>query len=142
MPGKIPADRAFRTLEIALKGLSLRQQVIANNLANIDTPGFKASDATFETELKRALGRDKGGGMAFAQTHPAHLSVPESDTVSAVAPRVVLQNTQALRNDGNNVDIDREMLRLVETNINYNAMVQLIAKKFSLLRTIITEGKR
>ncbi len=140
---QVPAQKVNEVrLEMARQGLSLRQQVTANNLANIDTPSFKASDVTFEAELKRALGRNREEVIPFARTHPAHLSLAESHIISDIVPRVKPQNTQTQRNDGNNMDIDQEMFRLVETNINYNAMVQLIAKKFSLLRSIISEGKR
>ena len=86
-----PVDRV---IDAALKGLSLRQRAIASNLANVETPGYKALRVRFEDRLKEAI-RNPGlaaSGGAFA------------------GPRVEVDGSTTLRNDGNNVDVVVDLL--------------------------------
>jgi flagellar basal-body rod protein FlgB len=106
------------TLHAALRGLSLRQRVIADNIANVQTPGFLAGRVSFESELGAALAT--GRPQASAPT-----------TTRSLAPT---------RTDGNNVNLDEETLSLVKTNLRYQTMVEGINAKFRLLRTAIRGG--
>jgi len=128
-------------LQQALRGLSLRQQVISNNLANISTPGFKASEVIFESELRRALEAKQEDRVALRTTHPAHFSASPSSALE-VRPIIRERSETTLRADGNNVDLEREMTMLVETAIRYQASAQVLSRKLALLRTIITEGRK
>ena len=125
-------DLTSQVLARALDGLSLRAQTIANNIANVDTPGFSASDVTFETNLQAALDRQAtgrplaGGGLAATD----------------MAPRLVPVPGTSLRPDGNNVDIDREMTRLADTQLSFAATTQLLGLKFQRLHQAIWEGRR
>jgi flagellar basal-body rod protein FlgB len=134
------SDPSMTLISAALRGLSLRQQAISNNLANIDTPGFKGSDVSFENELKRAIGSD--GSMTLARTHEGHIGVGRSVGESDITPQLVELPASQLRNDGNNVDVDTQMSRLAETSLTYNALVEGMNLKLSLLRSVITEGRR
>jgi flagellar basal-body rod protein FlgB len=128
----------LRGLSAALSGLAQRQQAIATNIANLDTPYYQATDVTFEGALQQALGsRD---GRALVTTHAAHLGGPASLT-EALTTRTHAPGT-ARRNDGNTVDLDREMARLAETSLRYNAVASIVASKYAGLRTAITEGRR
>ncbi len=134
---------AIRGLSAALDGLSRRQGAIANNIANVDTPYFQATDVDFEGALQAALGQ-AGGTLPLAVTDPGHLTLnglPAGAGMDSLAQQVPVRDT-ATRNDGNNVDLDREMARLAETGIRYNAVSQLLSDKFSLLRTAINEGRK
>lgn len=133
-------DISMKVVQAALRGLSLRQQAISNNLANIDTPGFRGSDVSFEGELKRALGSD--GTMALARTNDGHIAINRSTGASDLTPQLVELPASQLRNDGNNVDVDTEMARLSETALTYNALVEGMNMKLSLLRSVISEGRR
>src|SRR5207302_10853020 len=82
-------------LRAAMSGLAARQRAIANNVANVDTPGFKASEVRFEDALKAAISR--GSGATVSQT-----------SLNAAASRGTLVDATTTRADGNNVDIDRE----------------------------------
>lgn len=113
-------DEMFAILSKAMDGLSLRQHVIADNIANVDTPGFKAQDVCFEDELASAISRGKPGS----------------------AKPVIYNSTGKTRLDGNSVDIDMETAKMAETTLLYAAMSRLISERFSLLRTVITEGRR
>jgi flagellar basal-body rod protein FlgB len=110
----------------ALDGLALRQRVIGDNVANVDTPGFKAARVEFEAVLRDALARNQ----------------PVAATGEGLQPKVVTVDQRSGRSDGNNVDIDGEMINLAETNVTYNALAQLSAGRLRLLRSVISEGRR
>ncbi|MGQ9674960.1 MAG: flagellar basal body rod protein FlgB [Chloroflexota bacterium] len=133
-------DPTARCLKMALDGLSLRQQVTSNNIANVDTPGFKGGEVNFEAQLRRALRRDGAGALKV--THPAHFAFAGESQSAIDKPLVTQSNNLTLRNDGNNVDIEREMAKLAETTITYSAVSQQMAAKLSLLKSIISEGRR
>jgi len=138
MTGELVGGSTERALLVALDGLAVRQRVISSNVANIDTPGFKGAEVNFETRLKQALGRRDT--LTMTTTDAAHLSADGLSMDEVV--QVVPTNNTTLRNDGNNVDIDREMAKLAETSIAYDALSQLMASKLALWKTIINEGRR
>src|SRR5438105_3316936 len=80
----------------ALDAASLRQQAIAHNLANVNTPGFKRQDVTFETKLSHALAEHRAAGNGG------------SNPVDRVRPEITTPSTASLRADGNNVDMEAE----------------------------------
>jgi flagellar basal-body rod protein FlgB len=138
MTGELVGGSTERALLVALDGLAVRQRVISSNVANIDTPGFKGAEVNFETRLKQALGRRDT--LTMTTTDAGHLSADGLSMDEVV--QVVPTNNTTLRNDGNNVDIDREMAKLAETSIAYDALSQLMASKLALWKTIINEVRR
>ena len=128
-----------RLIKTALEGLVTRQRTIADNVANVDTPEFKASRVSFETALKQAAGTvDEPLKMMKVQnavTGPA-------DAPADLKPTVTLESDTGRRLDGNNVDVDREMLELADTNVRFNALVQVMSSKMANLRYAINEGRR
>jgi flagellar basal-body rod protein FlgB len=128
-----------RLLQAALQGLTTRQRAIADNVANVDTPNFKATHVSFETMLKQSLGRDDEP-LRMAKVQNA---VPAPGEASPnLKPTVTVDNATGHRNDGNNVDIDAEMLQLSDTNIRYNAVIQIVGSKLQTLRYAINDGRR
>lgn len=124
----------LQLIRLGLDGLSLRQQVIAHNIANADTPGYQAQAVTFEEALQRQI-RGQSQRLALVTTHPAHLR----EQAPILAPQVVARPATTMRPDGNNVDIDLEMSQLAETTIRYQALTQLAAGKLALLKAAVTE---
>jgi flagellar basal-body rod protein FlgB len=118
------------TLAKALDGSALRHRAIANNLANVETPGFQRQDVVFESELRAAL--DSSALPMDAQMEQA----------AAVSPSVVGDAASPARENGNNVDADREMARLADNTIRYEAILQCMNLKGDMLKTAIYEGKR
>ena len=114
-------------LRAAMSGLAARQRAIANNVANVDTPGFKATDVRFEDALKTAISR-KGARSG---------NTPDQATLNAAVSRGTLVDATSTRADGNNVDIDREMEMLSEANLNYSALTQVMSTRISILRNVI-----
>jgi len=112
-------------LQAALKGLGLRQQVTANNVANADTPGYKARTVNFEQELRWA--------MAHA---PNSRSLQEE-----VTPKVTLTSNRVGRMDGNSVDMDQELLLMTETAMRYSAVARAISSRLALYNAVVTDGR-
>lgn len=135
-PSDVDTNDALR---VGLKGLAQRQRVIANNIANADTPNFKAGAVRFEDQLATALQRR--GGLALQRTDAAHLALgPQS--VAAVQPTERTIDSLSYRTDGNNVDIDAQMSALAETQLRFSALTQAAGSRLGQLRTIVTEGRR
>lgn len=127
------SDTALQVASLALDGLSLRQQIIGHNLANVDTPGYKAQQVNFESTLRQALDEDAPQDLTLAKTNPAHL--PFRDEATHFTD-ITLRQGGSTRADGNNVDINVEMVQMTETNVRYQALTQLASKKLLLLREI------
>src|SRR5438067_2386208 len=92
-------------LQAAMSGLAARQRAIANNVANVDTPGFKASEVRFEDVLNKTVSRAKPG------------TVVNQSALDSQARATRLVDGIATRADGNNVDIDQQMEMLSEANL-------------------------
>jgi flagellar basal-body rod protein FlgB len=132
------SNRSITLLERSLDAASLRQKVISNNLANIDTPNFKRSDVSFEQTLQQVLA---GESISGRRTDPRHMKIG-SRQIADVKPEIVTDRSTSMRMDGNNVDIDVEMTKLAENQILFNALTQRINGKFATLKYAISEGKR
>lgn len=139
----IRVDAASQFLSKALDGHSLRQQAIGHNVANIDTPNFKGSEVTFEDQLQLLLRRESELATVIRITHPAHIDPARTGvSLDGVRPRSIPMLDTVIRNDGNNVDVDREMTRLAETQLMYQALGQLLSHKLQLFRAAVSEGRR
>lgn len=130
------SDDALKAATLALKGLSARQEVISSNVANVDTPGYSAKQIDFETTLKRTV-NSNSGKVALAKTKALHL-----DTSTSTAEIFSTTNRAGgtYREDGNNVDIDTELIDMSETNIKYQAISQEVSSKLLLLKSIAQGG--
>ncbi|PIQ28117.1 flagellar basal body rod protein FlgB [bacterium (Candidatus Blackallbacteria) CG17_big_fil_post_rev_8_21_14_2_50_48_46] len=128
-------------LHQALNGLTVRQRVISNNLANADTPGFKASEVAFESQLQRKINdlqpTASGGSLEGHLTHEKHLPL---EGLPADPPLAVFQPQTSMRNDRNSVDLELEMTRMAQASISYSAVSQMLSGRFSGLKYVIQEG--
>jgi flagellar basal-body rod protein FlgB len=129
--------RTDQLIALALSGLAARQHVIANNVANVDTPGFKASQVDFESTLRSAMG--SGEGLKLAKVDR---TIGDDDDLTTMLPRVTTDSGQSRRPDGNSVDIDQQMEQLAEANITYNGLAQVMSGRLQLLRSVINDGHR
>ena len=132
-------DKTTAALNSAIQFRQLRQDVISTNIANAETPGFKAKKMDFEEALARAV--DIDGKSKMMVDHNDHYMVG-SGSVSRVTPDVYDNPEGQTNNDGNNVDLEREMAQLGENSIIYKTAIQLINKKLAALRYAATEGNR
>jgi len=124
-------------LQKAMDGSVVKHTAITNNLANVNTPGYKKLEVSFQDALSEALEPQQ----KLKRTKPKHLPV----AVSLDDPNLVQirrDTSTSLRNDGNNVDVDMESAALAENQLYFLSLVQLLSSELSLLRASITEGKR
>ncbi|HHW19419.1 MAG TPA: flagellar basal body rod protein FlgB [Firmicutes bacterium] len=119
-------------LERALDGAWARHQVLANNVANSETPGYKRQELDFQTYLARAL----QPGLRVVTTHPKHMAGVGRE------PLYVTQDLSSITPDGNSVDIDREMAEVSTNALYYASVSKQLSSYFALLRKAITEGRR
>ncbi len=130
-------------LDALAKAMSLREKAheyIAANIANVDTPGYKAKHLDFERELQEALGYNKEYHIKLMRTNPKHL--PEREFGLDAVKGKVLIDEAPLRNDGNSVDIDKEMAMLAENQLLHDTYAQGISSTLSMLKYAISEGRR
>lgn len=110
-------------LERALAGAAQQQQIVANNLANADTPGFKRTDLDFHTQLADALASGKADSLASLSF------TPQTDT------------TSSMQADGNNVDVDTELAKLSANALDYQSLVAVASARLKMLSTAIGMGQ-
>lgn len=125
-------------MEKLLDAKWLRNRILSNNIANADTPGYKRSDVSFEEVLKKNM--EQENVLALTTTHKNHIS--NIKMVSDIQPRIFVQNDTTLRNDRNNVDIDKEMVELTKNTLSYNMTADQLQRVFQLLNMAISEGRR
>lgn len=130
------ADKTPLILKKALDFQSERQLLISSNISNIDTPGYQAKDIDFKGALKAALG--SSDDLAMRSTHRSHIG-PNPDALKGLQAEI-FSEPDAAKSNGNNVNIDKEMMKLAENQISYNATVQMLAKRTSTIRAAITEN--
>jgi len=137
----ISNDRTLQLLEKGLDALSARQQAISNNIANVETPNYKAVDVAFERSLRQALS-DNRKMLAIKRTNERHLTPPgRVDRLEDVTPQEFRRTGTSMRLDGNNVDIETEMVRLAETAMRYQSFTTLASRKLALLRMVAQESR-
>ncbi len=113
----------------SMDALWLRQQVIASNISNDDTPGYKSKTVQFEQLLQDAMGTQSSDMQQM------------QELISGLEPEVLESGGTQAREDGNNVDIDAENIELVRAQLQYEYMARSITDDISRLKYAITEGK-
>jgi flagellar basal-body rod protein FlgB len=129
-------DRTTDAMASYMTRLSKRQQLVASNIANIDTPGFRTKDISFHATIEQLLAP---GPIPMNTTRPEHNSMQEL-RFAPVEPEVFEPDGLPMRPDRSNVDLDREMLKLSETSFGYAMMAQLLKDKFRTIASSINGG--
>lgn len=127
----------FSRLQGAINAAEMRQRVISNNIANVDTPKFKRSEVLFESLLEQNMG---SGNSQFIgrRTNARHIPIGQSSSIPDA--KVITDENSVMNNDVNNVDIDREMSLLAKNQLNYNYYVQQLNHDIKMMRIGI-EGR-
>lgn len=120
----------INVLDKAADAANTRNEVIANNIANVDTPNFKRKDVSFENFLEHAL-----VGSGTLDKRVDHINTHLSDFGGTIFTDA---STLSYRLDGNNVDIETESAMLAENQIRYNALVDQIGQEFSRYKMVLT----
>ncbi len=120
-----------KTIDTITKSLDLhlqRHSVIADNIANAETPFFKARRVDFESELQRAVEENN--------------IIPGANDVNSVEGRISQEPFSEVGQDLNTVDMDREMAAMNKNDVKYSANTQALSRKFLLLKYAIGEGEK
>lgn len=123
VPSYAVSDSVSAVLGYALDGLSLRQNTIADNLANIDTPGFRATAVDFESVLRAAVDGAPAADGAMARR------------LGGTSPLAMDANTPVGEN-GNNVDMRKESLAAVQSQFMYQMVARAVSDRFALVKTV------
>ena len=124
------SGKTVRMLSVIMDYRLERHKVIASNIANIDTPGYRSKDLVFGKELKTVMENEKG--VAMVKTSGKHLS--EQSIHGDNADFEVVDS-------GKRVNLESEMAKLAENNLMYNLAIELMARKFRSLKTVLTEAR-
>ncbi|WP_129704482.1 flagellar basal body rod protein FlgB [Priestia megaterium] len=122
----------FQTIENGISYASQKQQTIAQNIANVDTPNYKSKTVSRTSEFRDLLHNE----LEAYQTDSKY--IPFSDSSQRV---ITQQGNTSYQTNGNNVDMDKEMADMAENQIYYEALVDRLNGKFNSLQTVIRGGK-
>lgn len=131
-------DKTLQALAAAVKFREMRQEIISSNVANAETPGYKAKRLDFESALARAL--DVDGNMGMKVDDQKHYDVG-SGGFDNLQPETYEDPNGIVSEDGNTVDREAEMVRMAENKVMYDALIQLMNKKVGLMKYTIASEK-
>ena len=114
-------DPTSDLLSDMIRATTVRQRILASNLANVETPGYEAQDVTFDKVLAEVRGTS---GRSSAE-------------VPGVQPVVRPDPDGAIRRDGNTVDLDRQMAKLAENTLWHNGLVQILVSRMNVMKSAI-----
>ena len=129
-----------KNLEILAREMDisvLRRDVIANNVANADTPNFKRSVVNFESQLKRALDSERAERFPQYVTDSRHIVFDKPMRWQDVAPRRVLDYLTEAKNNGNNVDIEEEGMDSLNNQLLYTTLAQVVSSEFQRVNIVL-----
>lgn len=130
-------NKAYSTINIlgkALDGTWLRNEAISNNMANVNTPGYKRVTVEFENMLKSEISNNQ---TILKRTNEKHFDITGK---SKFSPVIKGNNSTSARRDGNNVNIDTEMADLAKNTIMYDALVRQVSDEFKKIKNVIEQG--
>lgn len=127
MSNSIVFDKTIKMIEDRLSLNSMNMKLISGNLANIDTPGYKGKELSFENALRQSLEEQV---LQMVRSNDHHIA--PDDPLQAMETREVVESGP--------VDLESQMVNLTRNSIEYQHMVGILNKKFTMLKTAITEG--
>ncbi|MBI2877623.1 MAG: flagellar basal body rod protein FlgB [Candidatus Tectomicrobia bacterium] len=125
-------------LSRVLDARSLRHSLLTTNIAHADTPQYRPSELKFAEVLNQI--RAEQGGSPLLRTDPQHLPASGSREGKEAWASAIESPALPAGNDGNGVEMEKEMAKLAENTLMYNASVQILSKLFSQVRYAIDEG--
>ena len=139
----VEISRTHGLIKDALDFRAMRQDMIASNIANADTPFYRPRDVRFEEALaakKSDILHDKSNELALAQTDGAH--IPLKNETSSYKPTTYFRDGHMARNDGNSVDIDVETTEMSKNSIMFNALIQANKKDSAIFKSVIEASQK
>lgn len=136
-------ERLTQNTSILEKGLDAvwtKNEVLAANIANADTPGYKSKTVDFESVFSQVLQAD-GFFAASGTDRSAGLALSRAIELDALKATITENQALSQKLDGNTVDLDREMTDLAENSILYDTLTYAVSKELGRLKMILNEGK-
>lgn len=128
-----------KVVEKSLDASLMRNEAIAQNISNVDTPGYSRKTVSFEEQLSDAI--SKNSGFQGKRTHPRHIQIGASSVDEVKVNISEDKSSLDMRLDGNNVDIENEMAQMAENNIKYGVLIQRMTGVFNKMKSVIREGR-
>ncbi|KUJ95962.1 MAG: flagellar basal-body rod protein FlgB [Desulfonauticus sp.] len=128
----------FNWVEKAMDLHLVRQNIVASNLANINTPGYKAKKVEFEEELQAMLKAEEN--KSITRTNPKHL--PVAFDPNKVSPTLLKSLEPRVVQGEDSVDLDKEMALMAKNAMIYDTLAQVMKKGFEGMKSVITEGSK
>lgn len=149
--------RSIEITKLALDGLSERHKAIAANTANVMTPGYQRSEVAFEDQLRDVIYKEdyktnvkRANSAALSynatlediQSRPtqSQVAITNQNVYNAFNPEIIKDTSQYNPETGNNVDIEKEMMDMAKTGVQYSLLAKLEGKMFEGLSTVIRSG--
>ena len=130
--------KSIGLLQRGMDVASLRREVISNNIANADTPNFKRSTVNFEAQLKRALDSENERVVPQAfMTDPRHIPFDQKLDWQTVMPKRQLDYLTQSKNNGNNVDLQEELMDSEQNQMMYSLMAQAASNEFNQINIVL-----
>ncbi|WP_180375503.1 flagellar basal body rod protein FlgB [Clostridium thermarum] len=126
-------EKVYDLVKKGLDAASLRSKVISNNIANVNTKGYKRYYVSFEDTLKDTMNK-----VELQKSDDLHLDGKDKPATISVKQ----DTSTSMREDGNNVDIENEMTNQAANTLMYNALITQVNSKLSMTRYVITSGGR
>lgn len=136
MLSKLTSNAYLTAIEKGLDGSALRAKVLANNMANVNTPGFKRSDVSFSRDISELL---RGDGFSGKVSRPMHIPIRVSQLAQFNA-EASLEEEYSYRNDDNNVDMDVEVAQVSKNALYFQALAKKAQGYFQNLSEVINKG--
>ncbi|MFG6653232.1 flagellar basal body rod protein FlgB [Scandinavium sp. M-37] len=132
-------DDAFRFQQQALSLLTRRQDVLASNIANADTPGYLARDLDFSQQLKSAMSNTSMAktSVSLSLTSNRHI---EGQTVPFDDPQLLYRVPDQPSADGNTVDMDRERVNFADNAVKYQSGLTFLGADIKKMMTVLSQG--
>ena len=130
-------DHALSFHETALRLRAQRQQLLASNIANADTPNYKARDFDFSRALQTAIGGTSSLSPSLTTTSPKHITLPAGNALGAASTAVQYRTVPQASVDSNTVDMDLERNQFVDNAIRYEASLTVVSGQVKNLLTAI-----
>ncbi|MCB1160382.1 MAG: flagellar basal body rod protein FlgB [Leptospiraceae bacterium] len=133
----------MKTQDLLQRGMNnamVRRKVISDNIANADVPHFKRSDVSFEANLQRALDSEKveaEKAVPTKITNEKHMDFFKPLNYKDVKPKVQIDYLTTMRADGNNVDIEKEVVTAAENQMAYSMMAERVNQNYRLLNIVM-----
>jgi flagellar basal-body rod protein FlgB len=127
----------FKLLEKGIGAAELRHQILANNLANINTPNFKRSDVRFSDVFRKYMENDEIEGK---RTNPRHFIIGKGKELEEARPEIFQDDKTKVRNDGNNVNMEFETAQIIKNSLYMQTLFTVMNQDLQKMRIAMAKG--